>query len=184
MLHYVSDLSVRKAMNSHPTTASAIFFIGLIVVWVIIIKKKLLKFDKSRYKDRIIMSLFFASVLNTTIILFSEHSLSSTSVYFIIGALLAYPIFLVEQMFFDNKLDGSIIMYKKNQYLRNLLFTIPTVIISQVLFYKYGSSALFPYIIIICSAWLFSSLLNLLKINKLEKQLREPIIESSKPKEI
>ncbi len=158
----------------------SIWFIGIVAAWIIIACKKLCKFDGTRYRDRLVFSLTFAIILTTANLLMMPPSAISVGYGLVIGIILTIPFAFLEQAWFARRLDGAILRYKPNQYLRTLVFCIAISAGFIFLFRTASPDMKSTIMIALCCSWISGSILGIVRLIRIEARLGQPVLEESK----
>ena len=161
----------------------SIWFLGIVAVWIIIARKKLLTFDGTRYRDRLVLSLVFAILLTAANILMTPPSATSVVYGLVIGIILTIPCAIFERAWFARRLDGAVLRYKPNQYLRNLVFCIAISAGVIYSFRRISPDMKTTILIALCFSWISGSILGIVRLIRIESRLGQPVLEESRKHE-
>ena len=161
----------------------SIWFIGIAAVWIIIARKKLLTFDGTRYRDRLVLSLIFAIILTAANLLMTPPSATSVVYGLVIGIILTVPCAILERAWFARRLDGATLRFKPNQYLRNLVLCIAISAGFIFLFRRVSPDMKTTILIALCFSWISGSVLGIVRLIRIESRLGQPVLEESKKPE-
>ncbi len=173
-------------MNTIQLIGICIFVGGMIATWIFALSTGVLKFDGTRYKNRLLFSVWFCAVLSATGLCLVAPEANSLLIGAALGIMLTYPLVVLHAAWFRRHLQGHIVKYPVKHYRRSLVRSLPICFAIFVLVKLVGMNRIKEYsfvVIALCVCWFLSSLYAYVQVVRLEHEIGKEIVEESAPSE-
>lgn len=144
---------------------------------------KLYKFKGTKLKTRVKYAAVLFMSYTLIILWLSYDQLQIIGKGLLLGAALSIPFYFYSKRWITKKIEGTTIFYKRKQFLRNLLWVVPVIILinlkEKINFMKQIFDVDWPILGILFACFI-TAVFTLSYIIKLERKLGSPILEDEK----
>ncbi len=160
-----------------------IFGLAMIVFMLWVWAAKLYRFRETKLKTRMTYALGMSLFFTLFFLWQTGGKIQVIGKGLLFGMVLSVPLSFYSKRWLDRRMHGTTILYKRKQFLRNLIVVIPAAVVMRVLLDLQWGQQIFDAkwsAVGLGVCWLITQLFILAYIVKLERKLGGPILEDQK----